>query len=86
MMMIPRRATIGTSSALVAVGLLLSGLAHAEAQSRARSVSPPPESVVWDSPSADARGSMPLGNGDIALNAWVEPGGDLLFYIGKTDS
>jgi alpha-L-fucosidase 2 len=86
MTMIPRRATIGSSSALVAVGLLLSGLAHAEAQSRARSESPPPDSVVWDTRSVDARGSMPLGNGDIALNAWVEPGGDLLFYIGKTDS
>jgi alpha-L-fucosidase 2 len=45
---------------------------------------PPP--VVWDSPSRDARGSMPLGNGDIALNAWVEPSGDLLFYVGKSDS
>lgn len=29
---------------------------------------------------------MPLGNGDIALNAWVEEGGDLLFYISKTDA
>lgn len=29
---------------------------------------------------------MPLGNGDIGLNAWVEPGGDLLFYISKTDA
>ena len=45
-----------------------------------------PAPVVWDSPSDDARGSMPLGNGDIALNAWVEPSGDLLFYIGKSDS
>jgi len=26
-----------------------------------------PPTVVWDSPSADALGSMPLGNGDIAL-------------------
>jgi hypothetical protein len=42
--------------------------------------------VVWNSPSADARGSMPLGNGDVGINAWVEPSGDLLFYIGKTDS
>lgn len=42
--------------------------------------------VVWDSPSADHRGSMPLGNGDIAVNAWIEPSGDLVFYIGKTDS
>jgi hypothetical protein len=42
--------------------------------------------VVWDSPSADHSGSMPLGNGDISVNAWVEPPGDLVFYIGKTDS
>lgn len=42
--------------------------------------------VTWNTPSQDADGSMPLGNGDIGLNAWVEPNGDLIFYIGKTDS
>jgi hypothetical protein len=42
--------------------------------------------VIWTTPSADSAGSMPLGNGDIALNAWVEPSGDLLFYIAKTDA
>ena len=42
--------------------------------------------VIWDSPSEDCHGSMPLGNGDIGLNAWIEPSGDLVFYIGKTDS
>jgi hypothetical protein len=42
--------------------------------------------VVWDSPSKDSGGSMPLGNGDIGLNAWVEENGDLLFFISKTDS
>ncbi len=42
--------------------------------------------LVWDSPSKDHNGSMPLGNGDIGLNAWVEPSGDLIFYIGKTDA
>ncbi len=42
--------------------------------------------VAWDSPSKDFNGSMPLGNGDIGINAWVEANGDLLFYIGKTDS
>jgi alpha-L-fucosidase 2 len=42
--------------------------------------------VVWDSPSTDYNGSMPLGNGDIALNAWVEESGDLIFFIAKTDS
>jgi len=42
--------------------------------------------VVWDSPSKDSGGSMPLGNGDIGVNAWVEENGDLLFFISKTDS
>ena len=42
--------------------------------------------VIWDSPSADMHGSMPIGNGDLAANAWVEPNGDLLFYLSKSDS
>ena len=42
--------------------------------------------VVWDSPSENALGSMPLGNGDIGINAWVEPSGDLVFYVSKTDA
>ena len=41
--------------------------------------------VVWDSPSKDASGTMPLGNGDISANVWVQDG-DLLFLIGKTDA
>ena len=42
--------------------------------------------VVWDSPSKDSSGSMPIGNGDVGLNVWVEESGDLVFYIGKTDA
>jgi alpha-L-fucosidase 2 len=43
--------------------------------------------VTWHSASTTgSKGSMPLGNGDIALNAWVEQGGDLVFYISKTDA
>ena len=42
--------------------------------------------VVWDSPSKDYNGSMPLGNGAIGLNVWMEENGDLAFYISKTDS
>lgn len=42
--------------------------------------------LVWTSPSEDSRGSMPLGNGDIGLNVWVEKSGDLVFYISKTDA
>ncbi len=42
--------------------------------------------VVWSTPSTNASGSMPLGNGDLALNLWVEADGDLLFYISKSDA
>jgi hypothetical protein len=42
--------------------------------------------VTWDSPSRDSSGSMPLGNGDIGLNVWVEESGDLVFYLSKTDA
>jgi hypothetical protein len=42
--------------------------------------------VVWDSPSTDAHGSMPIGNGDIGVNVWVEPSGDVVFYVSKTDA
>jgi hypothetical protein len=42
--------------------------------------------VVWDSPSADQNGSMPIGNGDIAANVWMEPGGELVLLLSKTDA
>lgn len=42
--------------------------------------------VIWDSPSTDHHGSMPLGNGEIGVNAWVDPAGDLQFYLGRVDS
>jgi len=42
--------------------------------------------VVWDTPSKDSFGSMPIGNGDIGVNLWVKEDGDLFFYISKTDA
>ena len=45
-----------------------------------------PCNVVWTSPSHDAAGSMPLGNGQVGINLWVEEDGDLRFYISRTDS
>ncbi len=42
--------------------------------------------VVWTSPSKDYNGSMPIGNGDLAANVWVEPTGDLIFYLSKSDA
>ncbi|MAF66440.1 MAG: hypothetical protein CMJ84_12380, partial [Planctomycetes bacterium] len=29
---------------------------------------------------------MPIGNGEIGANVWVEENGDLLFYLSKTDA
>jgi len=42
--------------------------------------------VVWNTPGADPSGSMPIGNGEVGLNVWVEDGGDLVFYISRTDA
>ncbi|HWH68303.1 MAG TPA: DUF5703 domain-containing protein, partial [Candidatus Sulfotelmatobacter sp.] len=40
--------------------------------------------VVWTTPSQNAAGSMPLGNGEVGLNLWVEENGDLLCYLART--
>ena len=42
--------------------------------------------VVWESPSQNAAGSMPIGNGEVGANFWVEPSGDMVFYISRTDA
>jgi alpha-L-fucosidase 2 len=42
--------------------------------------------IVWDTPSVNSLGSMPIGNGDIGMNVWVEGNGDLFLYLSKTDA
>lgn len=42
--------------------------------------------VSWDSPGKGPHDSMPLGNGDITLNAWTLADGSLHLLIGKQDS
>jgi len=73
------------------VGLLLATLLVAlnvmrDVEAAGSVDSPERYNVVWDSPSKDQHGSVPLGNGSTGLNAWIEPGGDLVFYISRTDS
>jgi len=81
-------------SLLVALALL-AGLASFACSGAARRSPPafepaPAEldqyDVLWNSPSLDAAGSMPIGNGEVGANVWVEPGGDLLFLVARTDS
>ncbi|MFA5205500.1 MAG: DUF5703 domain-containing protein, partial [Lentisphaeria bacterium] len=45
-----------------------------------------PADVIWNTPSADSTGSMPLGNGDLGLNVWAQADGRLRCYLGKTDA
>lgn len=46
----------------------------------------PQFNVTWDELGINENSSMPLGNGDISVNAWTEQNGDLVMLIGKTDS
>jgi hypothetical protein len=42
--------------------------------------------VIWTMPGKDSSDSMPLGNGELGINLWVEENGDLLFYLGRNDT
>ncbi|MCD6304198.1 MAG: hypothetical protein J7M21_04470, partial [Planctomycetes bacterium] len=42
--------------------------------------------VVWTTPSKGPSGSMPLGNGDVGMNLWVDPNGDVVMLLSKTDA
>jgi hypothetical protein len=42
--------------------------------------------VIWTTPGKGAADSMPLGNGELGINLWVEENGDLLFYLGRNDT
>jgi len=69
---------------MLRIVLLLCGLLATVAARADDAVSP--YEVVWDSPSEDVNGTVPLGNGVVALNAWIDRAGDLKFYIARTDS
>jgi hypothetical protein len=42
--------------------------------------------VAFETPSANAAGAVPVGNGELGASVWIEPGGDLVFYLVRTDS
>ena len=43
-------------------------------------------SVAWDSPSKNSSGAMPIGNGEVGANVWMEENGNLVFYLSRTDA
>lgn len=42
--------------------------------------------LTWDSLGTDQNSSMPLGNGDLALNVWTEQNGDIVLLVAKADA
>lgn len=43
-------------------------------------------SVEWNTPSKNASGSMPIGNGEVGANVWMEENGNMVFYLARTDA
>ena len=69
--------------ALIVVAIVLAAGLYAQ---KSKDYNPNLNNVTWNTPGVGFSGSMPVGNGDIGLNVWVEKSGDVLFYIGKTDA
>jgi alpha-L-fucosidase 2 len=69
-------------------GILVQAAANAQVKKKEFNIAPFLDAcnVNWDTPGPTSMQSMPTGNGDIGLNVWVEPNGDLCFLIGKTDA
>src|SRR5580658_4370430 len=42
--------------------------------------------VAWHSLGTNENNSMPLGNGDLALNIWTEQNGDIVLLLAKSDA
>jgi len=42
--------------------------------------------MTWNPPGTNENNSMPIGNGDMALNAWTEQNGDIVLLLAKSDA
>lgn len=42
--------------------------------------------IVFNTPSINETGNVPIGNGSLGSNVWVEENGDLLLYLSRNDS
>lgn len=43
-------------------------------------------SVTWNNPSANSSEALPIGNGEVGANVWMEENGNLVFYLSRTDA
>jgi hypothetical protein len=46
----------------------------------------PQYDVIWTTPSKNQDGSMPIGNGEVGLNVWMDRRGRLYMLIARTDA
>src|SRR5215469_3508044 len=42
--------------------------------------------ITWNQPGTNENDSMPLGNGNLALNVWTETNGDIVLLTAKSDA
>src|ERR1022692_3057827 len=45
-----------------------------------------PNDVTWSTLGTSENDSLPIGNGDIAVNVWTEQNGDLVLLVAKSDA
>ena len=76
-----KKISVGVMSALVVVFIAgnLWGVETSDPE-------PNPYRVVWDSPSVDWGGSMPIGNGEVAVNVWFDGQGRVHLLFARTDA
>ena len=46
----------------------------------------PSQKVIWTEPGRDFRDSMPIGNGELGANVWIESTGEIYCYLARTDA
>ncbi|MDB5119666.1 MAG: hypothetical protein JWN56_884 [Sphingobacteriales bacterium] len=66
---------------------MLAGFLHTSLQAQTQSGNPVSKyNVTWNELGQDENSSMPLGNGDFALNGWTEQNGDIVLLLAKGDT
>src|SRR5689334_6575437 len=66
---------VAVLSSSIAAGLAADGLSLASSHD-----------VVWNTLGKNENDSIPIGNGDLAVNVWTEQNGDIVLLLAKADS
>ena len=68
---------------IISTALLLAATLAARAQDNPFAAA---NDVTWNTLGTNENSSMPLGNGDVALNVWTELNGDIVLLVAKADA